>query len=130
MLRGGERECPLETAGEKVAHHERHATSARHVREGLEQELEIGAGVLGYFLRLFDIDRTVVVLGLVLGPLVEKNFRLSLIISRGNPAVFFSTWADNAFWLVLLLFVCGPMLWHVLRRMRSRGEVQLAPATK
>jgi putative tricarboxylic transport membrane protein len=90
----------------------------------------IGAGVLGYFLRLFDIDRTVVVLGLVLGPLVEKNFRLALIISRGNAGVFFSTWADNAFWLVLILFVFGPMLWHALRRARARTEVQLAPAAK
>jgi TctA family transporter len=52
----------------------------------------------------------------VLGPLVEKNFRLSLIISRGNPLVFASTWIDNLLWLLLVLFFVAPLVVRLSRR--------------
>jgi putative tricarboxylic transport membrane protein len=89
----------------------------------------IGAGVLGYFLRSVDLDRTVVVLGLVLGPLVEKNFRLSLIISRGNPAVFFSTWIDDLLWLLLIVFLVGPLLIRAMAHLRPVRPAQPGPTT-
>jgi putative tricarboxylic transport membrane protein len=89
----------------------------------------IGAGVLGYFLRSVDLDRTVVVLGLVLGPLVEKNFRLSLIISRGNPAVFFSTWIDDLLWLLLIVFFVGPLLIRAMAHLRPVRPAQPGPTT-
>jgi putative tricarboxylic transport membrane protein len=84
----------------------------------------LGAGVLGYFLRSVELDRTLVVLGLVLGPLVEKNFRLALIISRGNPLVFASTWIDDVLWLLLVAFLVLPLVLRTSSRI-ARGHPRL-----
>jgi TctA family transporter len=47
-----------------------------------------GFGVVGYLLRKLDCDITAVALSFVLGPLMEQYFRRSLLLSRGDPAIF------------------------------------------
>lgn len=49
------------------------------------------AGVIGYFMTKVKIPTSPAILGLILGPMAEKNFRTALLKSSGNPAVFFST---------------------------------------
>jgi putative tricarboxylic transport membrane protein len=49
----------------------------------------LGAGVLGYGLRYFGVPQLPLVLGVVLGFLVESNYRRSLVISAGDHAIFF-----------------------------------------
>ena len=48
-------------------------------------------GVLGYLLRKFDLNNAAVVLALILGPIGEKGLRRSLALSKGSPAILFST---------------------------------------
>lgn len=67
-------------------------------------------GVVGYVFLHFRIDTTILVLGLVLGPLLEKGFRQSLFLSRGSLTIFFSSWIDNVLWLVLLAFIVTPFI--------------------
>jgi putative tricarboxylic transport membrane protein len=50
--------------------------------------LALGAGVLGYALRYFGVPQLPLVLGVVLGFLVESNYRRSLVISAGDHAIF------------------------------------------
>jgi putative tricarboxylic transport membrane protein len=50
--------------------------------------LVLGIGVLGYVLRLLRIPVLPLVLGLVLGYLVESNYRRSLLISGGEHSIF------------------------------------------
>jgi len=51
----------------------------------------VGVGVLGYVLQRFGYPVVPVLLGLILGPMLETNFRRSLIISRGDVSVFFTS---------------------------------------
>ncbi|HEX5767317.1 MAG TPA: tripartite tricarboxylate transporter permease [Burkholderiales bacterium] len=44
--------------------------------------------VFGYILIKFDCEPAPLVLGFILGPLMEENLRRSLVISRGDPMVF------------------------------------------
>src|SRR5688572_6185549 len=44
--------------------------------------------VFGYILLRFGCEPAPLVLGFILGPLMEENLRRSLIISRGDPTVF------------------------------------------
>jgi len=44
--------------------------------------------VFGYFLLRFGCEPAPLVLGFILGPLMEENLRRSLVISRGDPMVF------------------------------------------
>ena len=49
------------------------------------------AGVVGYFLSKAKVPTSPAILGLILGPMAEKNFRTALLKSGGDPSVFFST---------------------------------------
>jgi putative tricarboxylic transport membrane protein len=44
--------------------------------------------VFGYILLRFGCEPAPLVLGFILGPLMEENLRRSLVISRGDPIVF------------------------------------------
>lgn len=47
-------------------------------------------GVFGYLVRKIGVPLGPIVLALILGPMVEENFRRSLIMSRGDYSVFFT----------------------------------------
>jgi putative tricarboxylic transport membrane protein len=50
----------------------------------LDIYLLVGMGVVGYILRKLKFDMAPVILGLVLGPMLEKTLRQSLFMSRGD----------------------------------------------
>jgi putative tricarboxylic transport membrane protein len=50
--------------------------------------LMIGFGVLGYLMQKFEFEAAPLVLGFVLGPLLEHNLRKTLIMSDGNFEIF------------------------------------------
>jgi len=55
----------------------------------LFEVLETGAlGVLGAVLLMLDFPLSPIVLGFVLGPMLEENFRRAMLLSRGDLAVF------------------------------------------
>jgi TctA family transporter len=45
-------------------------------------------GALGYFFNKVGVQPAPMVLGFVLGPLLEENFRRAMLLSGGNPLVF------------------------------------------
>jgi TctA family transporter len=45
-------------------------------------------GVLGYLLIRFGCEPAPLLLGFVLGPLLEEHLRRAMIISRGDPMIF------------------------------------------
>jgi putative tricarboxylic transport membrane protein len=47
-------------------------------------------GILGYVLNKLDFEPAPMLLGFVLGPMMEENLRRSLNISRGDPSIFFT----------------------------------------
>lgn len=54
----------------------------------MELALVLGIGVLGYAMRLMKMPVLPMVLGVVLGYLVESNYRRSLVISGGDHSIF------------------------------------------
>src|SRR5690606_26895359 len=44
--------------------------------------LALGFGLLGYLMKMLDMPAAPLLLGLVLGPMMEDNFRRALLISR------------------------------------------------
>jgi putative tricarboxylic transport membrane protein len=45
--------------------------------------------VLGYLLYKLDCEPAPLALGFILGPLLEENLRRAMVMSRGDPAIFF-----------------------------------------
>ena len=54
----------------------------------VEIALMIGFGVLGYLMKKYKFDIPPLILALVLGPMIENNLRLSLLMSQGDPTTF------------------------------------------
>jgi putative tricarboxylic transport membrane protein len=58
------------------------------------------------------------VIGLILGPLAEAQFRRALSISRGDWTVFFTDPLCAAFLIIAALALLGPLVWHWWGRRR------------
>jgi putative tricarboxylic transport membrane protein len=81
------------------------------------------AGVAGYIMRQLSIPFLPAVLGLVLGFMVESNYRRSLVLSDGDKWIFLQDPIAASFLAAALLFVMGSVglpLWRQLRA-RRRG---------
>src|SRR5215813_3489982 len=62
-------------------------------------------GVLGYVLVKLECEPAPLLLGYVLGPLMEEYLRRALLISRGDPSVFFTRPISLAFMIGTLLIL-------------------------
>jgi TctA family transporter len=64
-------------------------------------------GLAGYFLMKLECEPAPLLLGFVLGKMMEENFRRAMTLSRGDPSVFFTRPISLAFLVmaVLLLFI-------------------------
>lgn len=57
-------------------------------------------GILAYYLRLMDFQMVPILLGIVLGPLAEMNFRRALMLSDGSLSIFVTRPISLAFLLI------------------------------
>ncbi len=87
--------------------------------------LILGFGVAGYLLRKADYPLAPLVLALVLGPLMEKSFRQTLISEQGNVMAFVERPLSATFMVLALVFFLLPLL-KVLRKNPKKENV--APA--
>jgi TctA family transporter len=76
-------------------------------------------GVLGYGLIKLGCEPAPLLLGFVLGPLLEDHLRRSLIISRGDLSIFISTPVSA----VLLAMAAVAIVLSVLPAIRQKREV-------
>jgi putative tricarboxylic transport membrane protein len=82
----------------------------------------LGFGVLGYLFRRFDFSPAPLVMGLVLGTLVEETLKQSLIIFDQNWLMFFSRPIVVVLFSITLLGLLAPHLMHWIRGARRRPE--------
>lgn len=77
--------------------------------------LILGFGVGGYLLRKADYPMAPLVLALVLGPLMEKSFRQTLIAEQGNVLAFVERPLSGTFVAISVVFFLLPLVKHVKR---------------
>lgn len=80
-----------------------------------------GFGVVGYLLRKADYPLAPLVLALVLGPLMEKSFRQTLISEQGNMMAFIERPLSATFIVISAVFFLLPMLKHARKLARRKG---------
>ena len=81
-------------------------------------------GVLGFFLRRYDFPVGPVILGVILGPLMETQFRRALQISQGDPTVFVTRPLSLAILLLALVALLLPYLPALIKRLRGEPVEQ------
>src|SRR5919201_1338182 len=83
-------------------------------------------GVLGYICVKLECEPAPMILGFILGPLMEENLRRAMLLSRGDPTVFFTKPISAGFIIaavILLVIVALPAL-------RKKREEVFAEETK
>jgi putative tricarboxylic transport membrane protein len=76
-------------------------------------------GIMGLFMRLYDFPTAPIIIGMILGPLAEQEFRRAMTISQGDIMIFLQKPLSLSLLLLALAAVLGPQLW----RLRSSAVV-------
>jgi len=71
--------------------------------------LVLAAGAIGFFMRLAGLPFLPAVLGVVLGYLVESNYRRSLVLSGGDHAIFWEDPISLGLLIVAGVFIAGSL---------------------
>lgn len=93
----------------------------------------VGAGVLGLILKRLGVPPVMVVIALILGPIMETNFRESMALSGGSLSVFLQHGISLALFIiigVILLWKAGGIVVAQASRIATGGvrEVRGDPA--
>jgi putative tricarboxylic transport membrane protein len=73
-------------------------------------------GGMGFLMRRFDFPTAPVIIGMILGPLAEQEFRRAMTISQGDLMIFIEKPLSLALLLIALLALLGPKIWGLVRR--------------
>jgi len=83
-----------------------------------------GVGLIGYLLTRARVPVTPIILGLVLGPTMEREFRTAMILSEGNYGTFFDSIPALIFYALTLAVISFHFIgqWRSARRTRQQTE--------
>jgi len=84
-------------------------------------------GVIGYICRRTGFNVVAMLIGVILGPLLEANVMRALRISGNDPYVFFSSAVGNVLWVLLAISLIVPP--YVQWRKNRRQPLQTAQAS-
>lgn len=76
----------------------------------------VGLGVFGYFLRKTNFPLSALILGYVLGELMEDNLRRALSISQGDLSILWSSSISMVLWCLAILMVFMPIIRSIYRK--------------
>jgi putative tricarboxylic transport membrane protein len=79
----------------------------------------LAIGVVGFFMRRYDFPIAPVILGVILGPLMENQFRRTLIVSDGDFGAIFERPLSLELLAVAALMLVAPHVPAVARRLRG-----------
>lgn len=83
--------------------------------------IALALGVIGYFLRMAKMSVVPIVLALVLGALIEENFRRSLFTSNDGMMIF----VQRPIALGILIFSVLTFVWPILRALLKKKPAPL-----
>jgi putative tricarboxylic transport membrane protein len=80
----------------------------------------IGAGIVGYLLIKLGFAMPPIILGLILGGIMEKNLSRSLILSKGSASIFFTRPISCILILIALVTVLQPAVSWIFKYSKKR----------
>ena len=83
----------------------------------------LGFGVFGYFMKKYEFSPATLVLGLVLGRLMEENFRRHLLLSQGDYMSFLTRPISAALLLCVAVILIYPYIVTFLKNKKKDDKV-------
>ncbi|MBI5252409.1 MAG: tripartite tricarboxylate transporter permease [Desulfomonile tiedjei] len=91
----------------------------------VEVAMMIGFGCFGYVARKFRFEMAPLILALVIGPMMEQNLRLSLVISQGSPWIFVEHPISATLIAICLSLLISPLVpWIGGKRKQLQQKVE------
>ena len=85
-------------------------------------QVAIAIGILGFLFRRFGLPITPLILGLILGPNLELQFRRALQLSAGDYSTLWASPLSKILYGVLILSLLTPIISRVMRKVRSAAS--------
>lgn len=105
------------------------AIGAYSIRNSVFDIYAMGAiGVMAYGLVSFRVPITPIILGMVLGPTLENEFRTAMMLSAGDPAIFYTSPTALIFFTLALLVIGLQALSELKARKPIKKEVEVSDA--
>ena len=87
--------------------------------------LALAFGLIGYIARKTGYHVAAILIGVILGPLVEQSYLRALRIGGGDPLVLFSSTIGNILWALLVISIALPYL-NAWRKRRGHRRIREA----
>ncbi len=84
-------------------------------------------GLIGYVFMRFGLDAAPLMLGFILGPMLEENFRRTLLLSRGSFEIFVERPISGTLLGLIALFITWQVLAFYFKARAKRREAALTP---
>ena len=94
-----------------------------------ELSVMLVAGVIGYFMRLLKFPFLPTVLGLVLGFMIESNFRRSLLLSGDDYSIFLTDSISLILLSLAALFIIGSLSRRLLQMLFRQLKTKVTDTT-
>lgn len=85
----------------------------------------VGFGIIGYILERFKFPLATIILGVVLGPLTESEFRRSIQMANGDYTIFFTRPISLVLIIISLLMLFYPLINDYFKRRNSKNSSAL-----
>jgi putative tricarboxylic transport membrane protein len=76
-------------------------------------------GTIGFLMRRYDFPTAPVIIGVILGPLAEQNFRQAMTISAGDWTVFFTRPLSASILAIAAFAILAPKVYELVASRRS-----------
>ena len=88
--------------------------------------LALAFGVIGYIARKTGYHVAAILIGVILGPLLEQYFQRALRIAEGDLMVIFSSKLGNVMWVFMLISLVLPFVLDWWRRRQKEHQAENA----
>ena len=79
-------------------------------------------GVIGYFLRKLNVPMAPLILGVVLGDMMEQNLRRALSITNGEVHILYGSDVTKGLWAAAVAVVVVPMAMRAYKKRQRSGD--------
>lgn len=86
--------------------------------------LMVGLGVLGYILRKMHFPMSPLILGYVLGEMLEQNLRRALSISNGGLSILWESGVAKGLLIMAIVVIVVPPVLRLIRRQRNKSALE------
>ena len=87
--------------------------------------LMVGLGVLGYIMRKMHFPMSPLILGFVLGEMLEQNLRRALSISNGNMDILWASGVAKVLLVMAVVVIVVPPVLRMIRKRNSKPQVDI-----